>query len=164
MLKSHLSVLAPALLLCAVLNAQTVQRQVLANAGSSATIPGYTVSWTLGEDFVDTRQSAAPVVYLTEGFQQPEPGTSPTLDLPEAGTQITVSPNPAHNALNVSVSEPPASPLHMVLLDLQGRILQEAALSDTVATLDLSALPDAVYILSLTDGKGWKRAVQVVKQ
>ncbi len=166
MLKTLFSAFALALLACGALSAQTAQREVLANAGGAAAIPGYTISWTLGEDFVATRQSAAaPVVYLTEGFQQPESGAiSPTLDLPDSGGQITVSPNPAGNSLRVALSEPAAVPLRMMLLDLHGRILRDEALAGAAATLYLSGLPAALYILSLTDGKGWTRAVQVVKQ
>jgi hypothetical protein len=159
------SLLALALLLYSTLSAQSTERTVLANAGGSTAIPsGHTVTWTLGESFVATRASAtSPVLLVTEGFQQPTSGTVPTLDLPDAAGQVTVSPNPADDALRIALSEPPAMPLLITLLDLNGRILREEALSDLATTLDLRGLPAALYILRLTDSKGWLRAIQVVK-
>lgn len=148
-----------------LLSAQTAERDVLANAGGTATLPNkYTVSWTLGETFVATRKSTNPAIIVTEGFQQAENGTVPTLELPDAVGQITVAPNPAGDALYLSLSVLPGISLHATLLDLNGRALRQAALMDLQTTLDLRGLPAAVYVLSLTDGKNWVRSVQVVKQ
>jgi len=160
-------VLALAACPCRYLAAQTAERTVLANAGAAASIAGgHHISWTLGETFVATRTDAGapPVLVVTEGFQQPNSGTVPTVDLPDAAGQVTVSPNPAGDALNIALSELPAASLRITLFDLNGRILREDALTGLTTTLDLRGLPAALYILTLTDGKGWARAVQVVKQ
>jgi len=170
MLKTHLSVLAIALLTCGVLGAQSAERDVLANAGGTAIIPGYTITWTLGEAFVQTRYATDCVVVLTEGFQQsaPAPGfLCPTVGVegPADGSLITVFPNPAESTVPIDLGRMPvATPLQAVLTDVAGRTLRTIALTEQTATLDLSGLPAALYILSLTDGKGWARAVQVVKQ
>jgi len=150
----------------ASLSAQTVERDVLANAGGTDPLPGgYTVSWTLGEAFVATRTSADLQIIVTEGFQQPDSlGIIPTIDLPDAIGQITISPNPAGNALSIMFSELPSALLRARLIDAGGRTLREATLTDLTTVLDLTGLPAAWYVLSLSDGKGWVRAVQVVKQ
>ncbi len=168
MLKT-IACLALLLALCAAsLSAQTKERDVLANAGGTATISSagnnYTVSWTLGETFVATRQSTSPALIITEGFQQPDSGIVPTIELPNALGQVTIAPNPAGDALHISLSALPTAPLRAALLDLSGRTLREAALTDVRTTLDLRGLPAAGYVLSITDGKGWVKAVQVVKQ
>lgn len=154
-----------ALLIYSPLFAQTVERDVLANAGGTATLPNnFTVSWTLGEAFVATRQNTPDTILVTEGFQQPETGIIPTLELPDAVGQITIAPNPAGDALYISLSAIPTVALRASLLDLNGRALREAALNDLHTTLDLHGLPASTYVLSLTDGKNWTRALQVVKQ
>ncbi len=150
------------------LPAQTAERTVLANAGGGASIAGGRhISWTLGEDFVATRASAnAPVVYVTEGFQQPNSGTVPTVDLPDAIGQVTVSPNPAGDALSITFQEAPPAGLRLRahLADAGGRILREVEIADPATTLDLRGLPPAWYALVLTDGNTWVRSVGVVKQ
>jgi len=171
MLKTHFSAFALALLTCGVLGAQSAEREVLANAGGTASITGYTVAWTLGEAFVQTHYDTGCVVVLTEGFQQsaPAPGfLCPTVvgvEGPTDGGLITVFPNPAESTVTIDLGRPPAAaPLRAVLTDVAGRTLRTVALTEQTATLDLSGLPAALYILSLTDGNGWARAVQVVKQ
>ena len=170
MLKTHCFTLALALLTCGALGAQSAERDVLANAGGTAAIPGYTVAWTLGEAFVQTHYAPECVVVLTEGFQQSAsaPGfLCPTVGVesPADGSLITVYPNPAESTVTIDLGRlPAATPLRAVLTDVAGRTLRTIALTEQTATLDLSGLPAALYILSLTDGKGWARAVQIVKQ
>jgi hypothetical protein len=149
-----------------ILNAQVTEREVLANAGNTATLSsGYTVSWTLGETFVSTRTSLMDSLIVTEGFHQPEDGIiSPTLDLPDAGGKITVSPNPTNGVLDITLSALPATPVNATLSDLGGGTLRKIIITDLVTSLDLQGLPAAVYMLSLTDGKQWVRSVKVVKQ
>jgi len=149
-----------------ILNAQITEREVLANAGNTVTLSsGHTVSWTLGEAFVATRTSLMDSLIVTEGFHQPEDGIlTPTLDLPDAGGKITVSPNPTNGVLDITLSALPAAPLNVTLSDLSGRTLQKIIITDLATSLDLQGLPAAVYILSLTNGKQWMRSVKVVKQ
>ncbi|MCB0790124.1 MAG: hypothetical protein H6595_06695 [Flavobacteriales bacterium] len=52
-------------------NAQTLERQVIATAGSSFTVGSLTVSTTLGEPFTATLSNGNHI--LTQGFQQGEP-------------------------------------------------------------------------------------------
>lgn len=157
-------------LLCTALGnsllAQTIERQVLANAGGTATLPdNYTISWTLGESFVAVRAAAIqPVLYFTEGFQQPESSTVPTIELPDDDGQIVVSPNPAGNTLLIALPQRPARTLYARLCDANGHMLRTADLTDLATALDLTGLPAAWYILSITDGKQWLRTVQVVKR
>lgn len=155
---------ALALLLCSALSAQTTERDVLANAGGTADIPGYTITWTLGETFVATRENADATIILTEGFQQPESGMVPTFDLPGDDQTVTVAPNPAGNSLTISLSKMPAVPLRATLTDAAGRSVREETVTGQTTTLDLQGLPAAWYFLSLSDGKTWSRTVKVVKQ
>ncbi len=147
---------------------QTVERDVLANAGGTALITdSMTVTWTLGETFVATRNSGQPQIIVTEGFHQPEdtiPITIPTIELPDTGGKVTISPNPTNGMLDITLSTLPNAPLHVTLSDLSGRILREIRITDLTSTLDLQGLPAAIYILSLSDGKQWVRSMKVVKQ
>ena len=148
------------------LSAQSTERDVLANAGGTAVIPGYIVTWTLGEAFVATRENAMAQIIITEGFQQPDSiATVPTIELPgEGGPTVTVSPNPAGNSLSIMLSENPANPVHLQLTDANGRNLREETLSSQATSLDLRGLPAALYFLSLSDGKDWAKTLKVVKQ
>lgn len=168
MLKTFLPA-AFALLFCNALSAQTVERDVLANAGGTAIISGYTVCWTLGEAFVATRYAPDCMVILTEGFQQGEAADNfvcPTVAVegPTGGSRIHLFPNPTQGTLTIDLGQLPTAPLHAMLTDAAGRTLRTIMLSEATTTLDLQGLPTAVYVLSLNDKKGWVRAVQVVKQ
>lgn len=148
---------------------QTVERDVLANAGGTAliTTDSMTVTWTLGETFVATRNSGQPQIIVTEGFHQPEdtiPIIIPTIELPDTGGKITISPNPTNGMLDITLSTLPGAPLEVMLSDLSGRILRQIRITDLTSTLDLQGLPAAIYILSLSDGKQWVRSMKVVKQ
>lgn len=146
------------------LMAQTAERIVLANAGGSAVVSGYTVCWTLGEAFVATKQSPDAQIIVTEGFQQPERGTVPTVELPDAKGTVSLSPNPTGGTLNIILSDIPASPIRAFLTDAGGRILRELQLTELNTPLDLSNLPTAWYALTLSDGKNWARTVKVIKE
>lgn len=149
-----------------ILAAQIKERDVLANAGSTATLSsGHTVSWTLGETFVATRSSPNLQIIVTEGFQQPTDGTvSSAIDLPDAIGKVIVSPNPTSNTLNITFSKIPLAPIHARLADASGRTVRQLRLSELTTVLDLTGLPASWYILSLTDGKQCIRGIKVVKQ
>ena len=144
---------------------QTTERDVLANAGGTATLPNdFTFSWTLGEAFVATRQNTPTLIVFTEGFQQPEDAAVSTIELPDALGQIIISPNPAGDVLFIALSALPNTPLRAVLLDLNGRSLRETLITDLRTSFSLLGLPAAGYVLSITNGKGWAQAVQVLKR
>jgi hypothetical protein len=147
------------------LTAQTAQRTVLAYAGGTETLPNnYTVCWTLGEAFVATKQSIDTKIIVTEGFQQPECGTVPTVELPDAKGTVSISPNPTGSTLNITLSAMPTASIRAFLSDAGGRTLREVQLMELNTPLDLSNLPTAWYALTLTDGKNWVRTVKIIKE
>ncbi|MBZ0207360.1 MAG: hypothetical protein K8H89_13645, partial [Flavobacteriales bacterium] len=62
--------LATCLLAPLMLNAQSISPSVIGSAGSSGTVGGTTVSWTVGETAVTTLDNGSNI--LTQGFHQPE--------------------------------------------------------------------------------------------
>lgn len=165
MKKSHFLLLLLAATLSMPLMAQTAQRTVLAQAGGSAILPNnYTVCWTLGEAFVATRQGPDAQIMVTEGFQQPERGTVPTVELPDAKGTVSLSPNPTGGTLNITLSAMPVTSIRAFLSDANGRTLREIQLTELNTPLDLSDLPSAWYALTLSNGKNWMRTVKIIKE
>ena len=78
------------------------------------------------------------------------------------GTDFTVYPNPARDAVYVKMNEGIQLPMRLEVLDLQGRILFTVPAQETTR-VDLSRLPAGVYLLKASDGRKGS-AVKITKQ
>ncbi len=72
---------------------------------------------------------------------------------------IRVYPNPASQYLRLSADSPPD--LSVVLLDMNGRKIMETILRGNL-TLDVSDITTGVYILMVSDSKGWVAQRKVI--
>jgi len=65
---------------------------------------------------------------------------------------IEVFPNPASQYLYIALQTVPGANSRLQLMDMTGRIIQTVKLYSTREVLDISLLPNGVYILNYTDG------------
>lgn len=128
-------------------------RQAIATAGGHGENAGanLSISWTVGEVAVQTRKAAEADIILTEGFQQPDEleivGTDNLFSISELG--ITVFPNPVSQLLNIRL-EAPAPLSHPVTANLigpTGQALRAVKIASGDMQLDMSRLPDGLYLL-----------------
>jgi hypothetical protein len=65
---------------------------------------------------------------------------------------IEVYPNPATHTLNILLQTMPGANSKLLVTDLTGKTVQMINLTKTSEVLDISALPNGLYILNFTDG------------
>ncbi len=140
------------------LNAQSLTPEVVASAGETFTNGSLYVEWTLGEIMTE---SYAGTIVLTQGFHQPKVLlTSIEGDNPSLGT-IKVYPNPTVG--RISIEKETAAALQLVLMDMKGSVLASQRQSASFGELDLSHLPNGIYVLRLSDGQQAMRSIRIKK-
>lgn len=126
----------------------TLERQVIANAGSFDTAGDISLSWTLGETITETVSGGT--LILTQGFQQPDPeeiDPNAVKEIPLEALGIKVFPNPASMEVVIQASKPDELPLGVQLFGMSGQLVLTQKLIGPNTTLNVGDLPDGVYIL-----------------
>ena len=82
---------------------------------------------------------------------------------------MSIYPNPVSGVLFVEVNKPVGADVHqLTLFDIQGRIVRQQSFNDTNGTsyqMELSDLPEGIYILQLRNEKGdWSLMEKIIKQ
>lgn len=142
------------------LNAQEMERQVIASAGSNMESGNLTLLWTLGELATATHEGNFFDLFINQGFHQ-EITMLVNTSAPNEGTQIEVFPNPVVETLFIKSDV--TSLLNITIVDLMGRIVSSQQLSAPIekAAIDVSQLPTATYFLRATDEE--ENLIQIFK-
>jgi len=77
----------------------------------------------------------------------------------QAAQSFTVSPNPANDAVRFELSQE----AQVSVYDLSGRMVSETRMSAGVATVDVAALENGIYLLGVTYADGSKAVARFVK-
>lgn len=116
------------ILLINSVNAQDIDRQVVANSGGFTTTSTVQLSYTLGETVIE--YSSTPEAILSQGFQQENAETVSLHDLEGTEFQLIAYPNPFINSIEIK-SEQLIDDVNFELTDVNGKIvpihLQEIA-------------------------------------
>ncbi|GIV33097.1 MAG: hypothetical protein KatS3mg031_0632 [Chitinophagales bacterium] len=140
--------------------APTISREVIAAGGDFFVSPIGSLSWTLGEPVVETVVNGSISIVLTQGFQQPDERDSITIGIfaPAVSGSVALSlyPNPASHHIYLDLRYNQSATLRIELLDMLGRVLNSDELEvyhEQVHqyTMDIHALPSAMYILRITE-------------
>lgn len=132
---------------------QSIERSVIGSSGGFSAVGNVQLSWTAGETVIATASAGS--VILTQGFQQPETGTSSVKPV-DLASVLKVYPNPSNGIFKVSYATNAASAADMVsttVYDGAGKMVysgRKMDLSSGEAELDLSNLPGGVYTLNFT--------------
>ena len=134
--------------------------------GSETTIGAYPregyhfVSWNDGnEEAVRTITVDGTAVYIAE-FALGE-GVS---DFQSTSPDITICPNPVTDNLHIKLSaEYPSHNTELQVIDINGRIVLQAAATNEETTLSVTTLPAGIYLLRVNSG-GASRTVKFVKE
>lgn len=130
---------------------QSIERSVIASAGSYSSAGSVSLSWTLGETVIQTASAAS--VILTQGFQQPASATSSLKQT--AASFLSVYPNPSQGVFYVKLNSNQTSVsqnMKVLVLDAAGKQVGSYALpvGNNTAVLDLTFLPGGVYTVNFT--------------
>ena len=144
------------------------EQQVIATAGGTSTsLTGYTIDFTIGETVILT---AGTDPACTQGFQQPEiAATKIDSNLLNASWYIKVYPNPLHDRLTVHAYMDHAGELDLRLTDILGRVVLRGRFSFLQgyndALINTGTLSRGVYVLYMFDAVHLKyQSVKLLKE
>lgn len=131
--------------------AQTIERSVLASAGSSYTNSNYSIDWTMGESTVNTGSSGT--YSVTQGFHQfyfKTGGKEETSII----KGLKYYPNPTSNSIILEFTHSSETAL-INIYDLNGKLLLNQDWNTfKCISIDLSTYPCGIYYFQLIlDGK-----------
>ena len=136
-------------------------------AGGDAAGNGGSVSFTVGQVYYHTHESASGSV--AEGVQQPYEiyVITSVEDVTDISLSMKAFPNPVANRLQLGVDEMVDFSLtgyHFRLLDSQGRTLQSDRIVNHHTEIDMSQLPPAVYFVRVMDSRRELKTFKVMKR
>lgn len=122
-------------------------QQALVPAGGESSGTGGTVSWTVGQ--VDYEATLTAGGSVQRGVQQAYEWlvtSAPDAQMPA----VSVWPNPAVDAVQVSWEAPLPGPAHYALYSASGALVQQGAVAGTTVTVPLAAQASGTYVLVIT--------------
>ena len=111
----------------------------------------FEITWTAGEPLFETVSTEQNI--LTQGFNQTVRVVEEITAVEEYGPDLAVFPNPASMFLTIRFPVDMQPPFLVRLVSLEGRAWYLAEVHDIKETIDVSGLPDGVYVLKITDGQ-----------
>lgn len=105
-------------------------------------------------------------LYTAEGVQQPLIISISPIDIIEEKEAISMAayPNPTTNYFKIEASTYIGQSLKYHLTDLNGNFIEEGRIEDPGATVDISRLAVAVYLLHITNGSEHIKTFKIIKR
>lgn len=143
-------------------NAQSFTPDVISTAGTFATSPSGSMSWTIGEVMTETYSSANN--FFTQGFHQPD--TSFVISVSNQSSQnVSIYPNPVITNLIIDFSG--TSNDHSIYIyDMLGNVLRKEFISENQKQVNISfrEFANGVYLLNiLNTGTNYKVSYKINK-
>ncbi|MGV8946328.1 MAG: T9SS type A sorting domain-containing protein [Lutibacter sp.] len=139
------------LLFCSSFYGQVLHHQMLSSQGKSATLPnGIIVKQTIGQQSVTGNSKNGFVVQ--QGFQQSLWSKYISSPINPADITTVTYPNPFVSIVNFQFSKPIQEEISIAVYDIIGRLIfqQMQKPSNSILTIDLSALPVSTYLVRLS--------------
>lgn len=137
-------------------------QQVVASAGGSGKITGYSVDWTLGEPVIETVKGTNNM--LTQGMHQTKLLVTAVYEIDFPGLEIKVYPNPAREKLFINVTQTGDLVFSYEVTDMTGqrKVLKE--MKSSVEELDVRVYVPGMYLLRIfTPGFEYEKVYKIVK-
>ena len=156
--------LRPLVVLFALLATIELQAQESPTAsGGDATGSGGSSSYTVGQVVYTTNTGSNGSV--AQGVQQPyEISITTGVNETTINLEMSVFPNPTTNYLQLKVDSEKLENLNFQLIDLQGKVITNKKVTATTSTINMEALPKAVYFLNVTRNNQTVKTFKVIKQ
>ncbi len=124
-------------------------QEVVASSGSSGSITGYKVDWTLGEPVIETFTGSANI--LTQGMHQTKLLVTGVQELTIPGLEVRVYPNPTSDMLMIEVIQSGNDLFRYELFDVTGRKLILKQMNSNIEEIDMSSYVSGIYLLNVSD-------------
>lgn len=161
------TLLCSSLFAFASVNAQSIEKSVVASTGADTTVGGYNYVWTAGESVIG---SASPTGYIiTEGFLPLSEDSSVSVNnIVTNKPSVKLYPNPLTDKLILEVQQEQATDLHVRVLDMSGRIIRATETLPTNTSfnhrIDFTNLPSGTYFVILSHNEDVVFTSKVIKQ
>lgn len=121
-------------------------QEVISSAGETKQIPGYEISWTIGEPIIETYSSGTNT--LTQGFHQTKLIITAIDDIRAQIPELKVYPNPASEFIIIHFSAETGKK-EFTLYDLEGKAIKQDSFSNSETRIDVRSLAGGTYLLKI---------------
>ena len=135
----------------------SLERQVIASAGSFSSSGNISLSATIGETMTETVTGGS--FTLSQGFQQADLQATAIDDLSDLVVQYKIFPNPTPDLLTIELEKDSPAKIILSLSEINGKAIPEMShtFSGTgleQASFSLQNLAEGMYFLSFRNGSG----------
>lgn len=143
------------------LHAQSMERKVLANSGSTFIKDDVVIQQTIGQIAIKTLDNN--INTITQGFQQPEYNIIKTFDL-QPNLELIFYPNPCidHVDYVIKNGESAIGESNLILFSINGELLNKIPLK-TNGTIDFSSLASGTYLIQVEQEAKFTKSFQIIK-
>ncbi len=128
----------------------TLKPDVVTTTGGYYSNSAGSLSWTMGEPISETFSDGNNTI--TQGFQQGSYSIVSVNEVDQPDVNITVYPNPFTSTLNIKSDS--SGPIRIEAIDMQGNSISTQSFENGQGQIDLSNLPEAIYLLRVYDNNG----------
>ena len=139
---------------------QTASPELVSSAGDSFNNTSYQLDWSIGECITATH-SAGDYVF-TQGFHQNSYVVTSVEDL-RADIQMSVYPNPTTDFITIDLLSSAGHSNVITVTDLNGKVLQQAEVTNETEQLNFSDYANGVYFLSVTENNQLIKSFKIIK-
>ena len=122
-------------------------QQVISSSGSTLKNSAGSLSFTLGELVIDTKNTG--VVILTQGFHQTKLIITAISDLPEQRFSISAFPNPTNDYVNLKIEKGDIHDIEFILFDMQGKVLSNQKIENSNTEIQFSGYNSGNYLMKV---------------
>jgi len=135
-----------------LISCEICAQQVFSSTGGTGQNTSGSISFTLGELVIDTRDDGSRV--LTQGFHQTEILLTAMHELSGSGIQIMAYPNPTHDFVILKFEKGEIPNIEYILFDLRGQLLLKEKLTGNEAKISFQSYNPGSYFIKVSgDGK-----------
>jgi Secretion system C-terminal sorting domain len=137
-------------------------QQATTATGGSASGTGGTATYSVGQVVYITNSGSNGTV--AQGVQQAfEISVVLGNDDHTINLEMVAYPNPTTNYLNLNVGERDFSTLNFELFDITGKVIESKKITNTIETIRMEHLPNAVYFLRVTNNYKPIKTFKIIK-
>lgn len=143
---------------CCTIHAQ----EIVTAAGDYSSNSSVSLSWTLGE--LVTGSFADNNISVLQGFQQPTLITSIIETIKDIKLQVSLSPNPTSDRINLCIDKVDNEKLQYFLFDINGKILLQNPIMTNKTEILFNTYTAGIYILKVANSGKPLQTFKIVKQ
>lgn len=166
-MKKNQFILIVCMLCSYIIQAQSLERRVVASGGNSGSASGVILDYTIGESIIATLSAGSTI--LTTGFQQDDLSIVSVNEAEGESTEFQVFPNPCTDVLNLYINIPNQLKGRVQLADIAGRIVYFSALNQeqliaSVFSISTRTFEEGTYLLSVLVDKDGSSSVAFTRR